>query len=1476
MKHTRRVLTMLLALMLMVSVMAVTASANEEQPEYRLIFAWLRDFDGEIYASADYCDGLGMIPGDEFGLEFYVGTWNSENGQWEADINNPIPVEKLVVSEHLEIVSFADLGEGAPPIWDGDAECFCFLSAKEDTWDNTATISYTMEGGTTLTMEVGIQRGEAGFYSAPVLNNENYIRHFAIDPLADSNVFYFGFDSEYWNLQSVELDEWSLEYVTIEKTSDSNIYKITVKPEAAANAWLYNNFWLEANVTAVAKDNPEEVNSDWWFGIDCHATEMPDPDAVLMINEQMAYAVFGDVVMVEYEGENGLVIEKTDFPKGVSYDLKTNTLTLDNADLSALQAYWKYINEWYDEEKGELVTEEVCQLPSENLTIKLVGENTITSSDMIPVQFGDGVKVTVTGDGSLHIKAVNSVQQNDEGNYFGFNALELHNGASLTIGGNANVTVELQGEAMNDANEPAFLAAMRGNGHVLTVQDNAVLTTVLPEGARENGPKVEDGDDDPGNNNYPGGYRGLEDFLHITVKDKATLNTSELNIGEKWEWDEEKQEHVLIETGSFNLQGGTVNITPLGRYDWTERWEWDEENETHVFLGYADIFRYSGIHASSGTVAVSGGTLNITVKDETIEEGNMLDAYNGKILISGGTVNLDGPGEAFSIGGHEPENKGSVTVSGGKVNVLGENQRIQIRPYGSLTISGGELNVANGEIYVEDTWTDEDTCIGGSITVTGGKLIMGNGRINVNNGTFTLDGGTVNAKKSFTDDEWSSTMYIGWEGEAYIKSGTYNGETFNVFAGINNDGLYQQTGGKVILNCVGDPEKDGYNRTIGFNSMGTVKLSGGLLDLTGAMNGFFNESGTVEISGGSLNLTSTGILRYMTDENNELMLDENGDPITFIGGNGFVNSGGTTTISGGSHVFTTQKNEKIISTTALYQADGEVAITGGTVKLVADTAYYCMMMTDAPAIAIGKNVKCLSLIDAHEEVMIRVEGEIEQIVFDEFGNPVTDEETGEPVTELVPATFYWYEEDGQFSETDETSQYATEILFTTTDCGENASWTLDTEKGVLTVSGSGKMYDYADGAAPWYHLGKFFKEVKLADTITHVGSYAFSGNEKLEAITLGKTVTSVGENVFAGSSKVNVTLYHNTAADTHVKANNVKCTYIHEYKEATCSKPETCAYCDATQGKALGHAYSKPVFTWSEDFSTCTVTAVCSKKTEESCNFSQKATVTVKADKAACEGEGTATYTATITLEGKTYTDTKTGTVKAIGHSWGDWKVVKEATKTEDGLEERICANCGEKETRVIAKLSNKETFDPSTVENPFVDIAEEKFYYNAVLWAYSKDITTGKDDTHFNPSGPCTRAQVVTFLWRAAGKPAPKSAENPFPDVPNGKYYTDAVLWAVENNITAGFKDGTFGPNKTCTRGQIVTFLWRYAGEPEPETTENPFPDVDLSSYCGDAVLWAVEEGITGGFKDGTFGPNKTCTRDQIVTFLYRNMVEQ
>ena len=188
--------------------------------------------------------------------------------------------------------------------------------------------------------------------------------------------------------------------------------------------------------------------------------------------------------------------------------------------------------------------------------------------------------------------------------------------------------------------------------------------------------------------------------------------------------------------------------------------------------------------------------------------------------------------------------------------------------------------------------------------------------------------------------------------------------------------------------------------------------------------------------------------------------------------------------------------------------------------------------------------------------------------------------------------------------------------------------------------------------------------------------------------------------------------------------------------------------------------------------------------------------------------------------------------------------------------------------THTIEVIFMKANGNPQT--GVFVDVATGSYYEDAVDWAVENGITKGTDDTHFSPDGICTRAQAATFLWRAAGSPKPETRTMPFTDVPAGSYYYDAVLWAVENGITKGTSNTTFSPNMTCTRAQIVTFLWRSEKSPAAGTA-NLFVDVKSTVYYADAVLWAVKEDITKGTTNTTFSPDADCTRAQIVTFLWR-----
>ena len=263
----------------------------------------------------------------------------------------------------------------------------------------------------------------------------------------------------------------------------------------------------------------------------------------------------------------------------------------------------------------------------------------------------------------------------------------------------------------------------------------------------------------------------------------------------------------------------------------------------------------------------------------------------------------------------------------------------------------------------------------------------------------------------------------------------------------------------------------------------------------------------------------------------------------------------------------------------------------------------------------------------------------------------------------------------------------------------------------------------------------------------------------------------------------------------------------------------------------LGHDWGDPVYEWADDHSAITATCVC--KRDPAHAETENGVVTSAVTKEATyDAEGEITYTATF-------------------------------------------ANPAFEPQTAVVSLPRLERPTPTPAENPFADIRESAYYHDPVLWAVANNVTNGTSDTTFSPDEGCTRAQVVTFLWRAAGKPDPASSESPFSDVKEGAYYYNAVLWAVEKGITNGTSDKTFSPDETCTRAQIVTFLWRYEEQPAPAGTNNPFADVKPNAYFDSAVLWAVEKGITNGTSATTFDPEDTCTRAQVVTFLYRDIVK-
>ena len=244
-------------------------------------------------------------------------------------------------------------------------------------------------------------------------------------------------------------------------------------------------------------------------------------------------------------------------------------------------------------------------------------------------------------------------------------------------------------------------------------------------------------------------------------------------------------------------------------------------------------------------------------------------------------------------------------------------------------------------------------------------------------------------------------------------------------------------------------------------------------------------------------------------------------------------------------------------------------------------------------------------------------------------------------------------------------------------------------------------------------------------------------------------------------------------------------------------------------------------------------------------------------------------------------------TVQRIGHRAfaGCMRLVElklPASVTEIG--DDVCDGCYS--LRAVSYEGDREMWDAidmganneqlrKLVENSghmgFVDVTADDWYHNAVMWAVESNVTGGIGGGKFGPDNTCTRAQVVTFLWAANGKPEPKTADNPFADVANDAWYAKAVLWAVENNITTGVAADRFGPDVSCTRGQIVTFLYAAAGKPEVNGGAAVFEDVSADAWYGLPVQWAADSEITGGIGEGKFGPEQICTRSQVVTFLFK-----
>ena len=346
--------------------------------------------------------------------------------------------------------------------------------------------------------------------------------------------------------------------------------------------------------------------------------------------------------------------------------------------------------------------------------------------------------------------------------------------------------------------------------------------------------------------------------------------------------------------------------------------------------------------------------------------------------------------------------------------------------------------------------------------------------------------------------------------------------------------------------------------------------------------------------------------------------------------------------------------------------------------------------------------------------------------------------------------------------------------------------------------------------------------ITIPSGVEEIGEEAFMICTSLKSINIPKSVTKIGNSAFdccssltdvyyEGSSSqwrsINLAEYNTALTSANIHFNS----HVHTYEGYTVTAP-TCTEPGYTTHKCTSCDYS---------YNDSYIEPLGHNYTEE-------------VTKPTCTQAGYTTYTCSC---GDSY---KSDYKDALGHDY------------QNGT----CTRCGQKDPN----------YKP---QSNLTDVAAGSYCYDAVQWAVANGITNGTDATHFSPNAGCTRGQVVTFLWRAAGEPT-VSGNVGFVDVAPGSYCYEAVKWAVANGITKGTDATHFSPNATCTRGQVVTFMYRAAGEPAVGGS-NGFVDVAAGSYCYNAVQWAVANGITKGTDATHFSPNATCTRDQVVTFLYR-----
>ncbi len=703
---------------------------------------------------------------------FYLNLWNSEKERYDST-----PVEIFCDSDALELTRIPEEAQKGQTNadyfyriqavkWDQDPEIYCFYEDQR----------YSQTLRTSL--------GETSFHSGPECSNETFITEFKLDPFAEENVFYFRFVSDYWNVE----DHWVPEHLEglIEMTDlGEGIYQITLSEEFVTSA-LLNGRDAEIMFFTQSKHDPNHQEPEWLERIYCYydpgagyARINIDDEDYMVIDEgkNIRFYPTGDY---DEEGNEIWTSELLEaLPDGISFDLDSNTLTLEDASYDNIFLFYR---SW--EVDGEIR----ATMPSQDLTIELIGDNSLISETGSALNI-DNMNVTFKGNGSLDVKSTNNVDTVDDEGYPWCYPSWYMAGGKLILSDDVNVTVEIAGEGEESCwdehgefmgQRNAHLNAMFLENTPVTLTGNASLTTIVPDDARDNGPLL--GEDEPvfWDDTTPGGYSGIIGFKSINIMGNSTLNTQQLHIDPPWQNDRPT-------SGSYFQSGGTVNIEALGGKFLAEEYD-DQGNLTGELV---DHYHYTGMSGSDGsTIHITGGILNIQTAPTAAEHASSsyfhgLQTRGGELKITGGEVNFITAyeGQAFRIESVYDENgevvePGLVNITGGTINVSGIGNEVTREIYAVTVMDltpGSKANFLGGTINTQ--WSE--FWLGGEVVYDGmqingyGTILSLDGGFTMKSGKITLDSGVIytNGKVTMTGGQWDLPRTWVMVNNAFLFSG---------------------------------------------------------------------------------------------------------------------------------------------------------------------------------------------------------------------------------------------------------------------------------------------------------------------------------------------------------------------------------------------------------------------------------------------------------------------------------------------------------------------------------------------------------------------------------------------------------------------------------------------------------------------------------------------------------------------------------